>query len=131
MTRPSRYVGTMRELMRQYWFGELLLAAFFGAVLAVALLMSPSDEAVSLFGMEIPVVCGFRRITGTGCPGCGLTRSFAFMARGDVVSAFQMNWLGPFLFAAFATQPPYRLYRAAQDLLARRNGALSHHARMP
>lgn len=120
MTRSSRYVGTMRELMRQYWFGELLLAAFFGAVLAASLLLSPSTEAVSLFGWDIPVVCGFRRITGTGCPGCGLTRSFAFMAHGQVIEAFRMNWIGPVLFLAFASQPPYRIYRAAQDILRRR-----------
>lgn len=110
----------MSAWLREYWVGELLIGSFFGAILLLAALLSPSTEVVSLFGVELPVVCGFRNLTGTGCPGCGLTRSFAFMAHGQIVDAFQMNWIGPVLFAAFATQPPYRLYTAARDLYARR-----------
>jgi hypothetical protein len=110
----------VREIARQYWVGEVVLAAFFGAVVLAAALLSPSSEAVSLFGVEVPALCAFRNLTGTGCPGCGLTRSFSFMAHGDPVQAFRMNWIGPFLFLAFASQPPYRLYRAANDLFQRR-----------
>lgn len=110
----------MRELARQYWFGEVVLGAFFTAVLLASAVLTPSSEAVSLFGVEIPAICGFRNLTGTGCPGCGLTRSFTFMAHGDPWQALQMNWFGPALFVAFATQPPYRFYRAAVDLLERR-----------
>ena len=107
-------------LSNRYLTGELILAVFFGGILAVAALMSPSSEALTVFGYEIPVVCGFRRITGMGCPGCGLTRSFAFMAHFSIVEAFRMNVLGPFLFVAFATQPPYRTYVIVRELLERR-----------
>ncbi len=107
-------------LSNRYLTGELILAVFFGAIIAVAALMTPSSETLTVFGMDVPVVCGFRRVTGIGCPGCGLTRSFAFMAHFDFASAFRMNWLGPFLFLGFATQPPYRTYVIVRELLERR-----------
>lgn len=113
----------MAGITKRYWFGEAILGGFFLVVLVIAAVLTPSTEALTLFGVEVPVMCGFRQATGYGCPGCGLTRSFTFMAHGDLFSAFDMNLLGPFLFLAFATQPPYRLFRALQDI--RRNGFLS------
>lgn len=115
-------MGSMTRIMKRYWFGEALLGSFFLTVLVVAAVLSPSSEAVSIFGVDVPVMCGFRNMTGYGCPGCGLTRSFTFMAHGSPWEAFQMNYLGPFLFLAFASQPPYRAYKALQDI--RRNGLL-------
>ncbi|MCB9677898.1 MAG: DUF2752 domain-containing protein [Alphaproteobacteria bacterium] len=111
----------MAGLSNRYLWGEVIIAVVLGGIVLAAALLAPSDEVVSLFGYEIPVMCGFRRITGFGCPGCGLTRSFAFMAHGDVISAFQMNWLGPFLFTAFATQPPYRAWVIGRELWSRRS----------
>ena len=105
----------MTRLLSTYWFGELLLIAIFGSIVLLAAVLSPSPEAVSLFGVEIPMVCSFRRLTGYGCIGCGLTRSFSFMAHGRVWEALSMNYLGPFLFIAFASQPPYRLYRLYRE----------------
>lgn len=112
----------MARVYKRYWFGEVLLGSFFLAVLVAAALLSPSSEAVSFFGVDVPVMCGFRNLTGWGCPGCGLTRSFSFMAHGRITDAFSMNWMGPPLFVAFATQPPYRAFRALQDIY--RNGLL-------
>lgn len=111
-------------LSNRYLAGEVILAVVFGAIVLAAALLSPSDEAVRVFGYEVPIMCGFRRLTGMGCPGCGLTRSFAFMAHFDPVGAFRMNWLGPFLFAGFATQPPYRAYVIAKELLRRRRTSM-------
>lgn len=108
------------RLSNRYLTGELILASFFGVLIAVSALMTPSTEMLTVFGYEVPVLCGFRSVTGMGCPGCGMTRSFAFMAHLDVVEAFRMNWLGPVLFVAFATQPPYRTYVIVRELLERR-----------
>lgn len=80
-------------------------------VVGVALLMTPSAEVVSLFGFEMPIACTWRRLTGIGCPGCGLTRSFAFMAELRLAEAWSMNWLGPPMFAVVAAQLPYRAWR--------------------
>lgn len=110
----------MASITQRYWFGEALLGTFFTVVIVAAALLTPSTETLTLFGFEVPMMCGFRRMTGIGCPGCGLTRSFTFMAHGDPITAFQMNVLGPVLFLAFATQPPYRLYTALRDI--RRHG---------
>ncbi len=60
-----------------------------------------------------------------------MTRSFAFMMAGQPVAALQMNYLGPFVFAVFASQVPYRLWvlfqvarraYSAGDARARRTG---------
>jgi hypothetical protein len=66
---------------------------------------------VSLFGFEVPLLCSFRRMTGYNCPGCGMTRSFAFMAHGHVIEAFRMNAIGPLFFAFLASQVPWRIWR--------------------
>ena len=44
------------------------------------------------------VVCLFRRATNLPCPGCGLTRSFCAMGKGDVSRALDFHALGPPLF---------------------------------
>jgi len=99
-----------RSIYTRWWFGHLVMLGLCGAVLAMAFILQPTDAAVTLFGVEVPVTCGFRRFTGYNCPGCGMTRSFTFLAHGQVMEAFRMNVVGPFLFAAMATQPPYRVY---------------------
>ncbi|WP_448534325.1 DUF2752 domain-containing protein [Parathermosynechococcus lividus] len=53
-------------------------------------------------GMAPPfVICPVRSLTSIPCPGCGLTRSFMAIARGDFDDALSMHLFGPVLFAAF------------------------------
>ncbi len=117
----------MRAPWRQYWFGEFVLGSVFGAILLLAALLEPTPEVVSLFGWEIPTLCGFRMLTGTPCAGCGLTRSFAFMAHGAPLEAFRMHALGPPLFLLFATQPPYRLYTLIRSWREQRRTTIEEH----
>lgn len=101
----------------------LVLAGAVGIVLLAAL-MTPSDAALALFGFEIPTVCTIRRLTGVACPGCGLTRSFVYLAHGALLPAFRMNVLGPPLFALVAGQIPWRVWRlgrAWRDLRSARS----------
>jgi len=86
----------------------LLLAV---GIMLGALLLYPSSTEVSFFGYEVPVLCGFRRLTGQECPGCGLTRSFSFMAHGHLRAAFNTHMLGPLAFALLAVQIPLRAWR--------------------
>jgi len=58
-----------------------------------------------------PVLCPLRLATGIPCPGCGLTRSFCAMARGDLHHAFQFHLLGPLLFLATMVAVPLMLYQ--------------------
>ena len=43
------------------------------------------------------VVCAFRRLTGTPCPGCGLTRATAALARGELLAALRLHLFAPLL----------------------------------
>lgn len=40
-------------------------------------------------------VCSFRRMTGHGCPGCGMTRSVTSLMHGDVRRSVEMHLFGP------------------------------------
>ena len=90
----------------------------FGALaLLGSVLMSPNPEVLTLFGFDVPVLCGFRALTGSECMGCGLTRSFAYMGHLQPLASFQMHKLGPFLWVVVVSQVPYRgwkLWRAAR-----------------
>jgi hypothetical protein len=67
------------------WLGLL------SAVFVASVLWHPADDG----GL---VLCPFRAATGIPCPGCGLTRSFCAMGKGDVSRAFELHALGPVLF---------------------------------
>lgn len=98
------------------WLSSRGAALFISAlVVALSFTLSPTTEAVSLFGIDVPTLCLWRNLTGISCPGCGLTRSFTFFAHGHVGEAFQMHALGPLLFVAVAAQVPYQIYRIAVD----------------
>ncbi|MBI4411783.1 MAG: DUF2752 domain-containing protein [Deltaproteobacteria bacterium] len=43
-------------------------------------------------------LCGFKYLFGIDCPGCGLTRSFLAIARGDILDAFHYNAAGPLIY---------------------------------
>lgn len=113
----------LRRAVTRWWFGEAFVLALCLGVVLGALLLDPSPDAVSLFGVEIPMMCGFRRLTGMPCPGCGMTRSFSFLAHGDLLAAVRVNFLGPLLFLFVATQVPYRAIRLARGHLRRRGAA--------
>ena len=49
-----------------------------------------------------PVICTFRAMTGLPCPGCGLTRAFCEIARGNIGASLAMHPLGLVLLAFMA-----------------------------
>lgn len=106
-----RALSALDHLGSRPWFADATLLAACVAVLAAALVLSPDTEVVTLFGFEVPVLCSFRRLTGWPCPGCGLTRSFTFLAHGRVAEGFAMNWFGPPLFLLLVAQLPFRGWR--------------------
>ncbi|MBR3269525.1 MAG: DUF2752 domain-containing protein [Oscillospiraceae bacterium] len=44
---------------------------------------------IRLIGFRIP--CPFHYVTGLRCPGCGITRMFLYMMKGDFRRSFQCN----------------------------------------
>lgn len=54
-------------------------------------------------GLRVPGVrCFFQATFGVPSPGCGMTRSFMAIARGDLAQAFAYHLFGPLLFVGFA-----------------------------
>jgi hypothetical protein len=93
------------------WKPDAALLAFSAAILLAAVILEPSTEQTSLFGHAIPSTCVSRNLFGVPCPGCGMTRSFTFLAHGNLFESIRMNPMGPVLFLFLATQVPYRALR--------------------
>ena len=81
------------------------------AVVLASVMLSPSAEAVSLWGWEVPPLCLYSNLFGVECFGCGLTRSFTYMGHGDIHGAFDLHALGPLLYLVVLAQVPLRAWR--------------------
>lgn len=46
-----------------------------------------------------PILCPFRLLTGVPCPLCGMTRSWVYLAHGDVEASVTSHPVGPLLMA--------------------------------
>ena len=68
------------------------------AVVGASALLSPDGDEVTLFGVPIPVMCGYRARTGLPCPMCGATRAFVHLARGHALTAWSYNPAASVLF---------------------------------
>lgn len=73
------------------WFAFVMLAGVF----IISVIYHPA-------GGDYFTICGFKNATGLPCPGCGLTHSFCALGKGNILSAFEWNLLGPPLFLLFA-----------------------------
>ena len=78
-------------------------------IVLVSLLLSRSDDGLSLLGVNWPVGCALYQNFGVKCALCGMTRSFSSIAKGDVPRAAQFHSLGPALFVFVCLQIPYRI----------------------
>ncbi len=67
------------------------------AIVGVSFYVEP-DPARTNAKRRLPLrPCGFLMTTGLPCPTCGMTTSFAFMARGHAVAAFEQQPAGALL----------------------------------
>lgn len=70
-----------------------LIAGVVGMVGAAALL-SPNPASLRLFGVELPILCTIRSVTGYPCPGCGLTRAIVSAVHGEFRASLASHLLG-------------------------------------
>jgi len=68
------------------------------AVLLAARFLRPDPRGLGTHTQLFLPPCSFQVVTGLPCPACGLTTSFAYMARGELRPALASNLLGPPLF---------------------------------
>jgi hypothetical protein len=89
------------------------------AVVAFSIALSvQSGQCVAfrfLPGYALPSTCLSHSLFGVDCPGCGLTRSFVYLAHGDWQHSWQMHRLGWLLALAVLLQFPYRLIALGRD----------------
>lgn len=86
-------------------------------VILASIVLVPGPDLVSLFGVGIPKVCLWKRMTGMDCPGCGLTRSFTYMGHGQIQEAFRYHKLGPFFWTFVVGLIPWHGVKLARSLL--------------
>ena len=98
---------------------HLAILGVCSVVVGLSMVLTPSSEALTLMGVEIPPMCMWKNLTGSDCLGCGLTRSFTFMGHGRIGEAFELHILGPVFFVIVAAQVPFRILRLGQRLAER------------
>jgi hypothetical protein len=108
--RSAVAVESGRVDQREYHLIVLLACA---AVLAASVVLQPHEQGLSLLGYRWPFYCWTHETLGIRCALCGMSRSFCSLAHGDLGASFEFHRLGPFLFAFFCLQIPYRLYALA------------------
>jgi hypothetical protein len=78
------------------------MALFLVTVFAIAVRLDPYNEDGTPRRMgthtELGLPpCTFYQVTGYPCPSCGMTTSFSFLVRGDVLNSLQANAVGTLL----------------------------------
>ena len=112
-----------KSLVSRHW-SMLRLCAFI-VVMACLLEVRPDQRVQFRFGPEwaLPESCGSKILWGIECPGCGLTRGFVWLARGQASTAWGLNRMSWFMAGAVLAQFPYRAWALA-DLRDRRQRGL-------
>jgi hypothetical protein len=86
------------------------------AVLVIARVLEPDPSGFGTHTQLGLPACFFFQLTSLPCPACGLTTSFAHMARFEITSALRANVLGLPLFAITVSAVPCSAYACARAL---------------
>lgn len=88
-------------------------------IFLIALTLKPvadTGAVVSIAGTSIllPDLCQFKRMFGRDCPGCGMTRSFMYIARFQPNKAWSIQPVGTLLAIFLAATVPHRIWQIHQ-----------------
>ena len=99
MTAPLVYVRRARTGRVSSW-GRLLAAAIAVGcltLLVTAARLTPSPDGMGTHRELGLQECGFLQRTGLPCPSCGMTTSFAWFVRGNLLASFYVQPMGTVL----------------------------------
>jgi hypothetical protein len=108
--RPARRQAAEKPFAVLHHLTILLASCF--VLVASFLLTEKSDGTVGFRfneSRELPQICAVRKCFGTNCPACGLTRSFAHLARGEWNESLARHRLGWLFALAAVIQIPYQI----------------------
>jgi hypothetical protein len=112
---PNELASDAKKTLRFAYFWIFAVTTVFAA----ALILSPvadSQAAISIAGTSIlmPDLCQFKRIFARDCPGCGMTRSFIYVVRFQLASAWSIHPVGTLLAIFLAATIPHRAWQIRQ-----------------
>jgi hypothetical protein len=89
---------------------EMLVLAVVVSFAAPLLRVYPEGRVGAFWSADLllPPLCFVREWFGFNCPGCGLTRSFVYLAQGDWAASWRAHRLGWLLAGLVLLQLPYR-----------------------
>ena len=100
-------LDALGALITQWWVWPSLMLVMGSIAVTAALVVYPGvGEQMMLFGRNFGSECGFKQQFGVGCAGCGMTRSWVYTIRGDVLRAMDYNAAGSLLFIFLAVGIP-------------------------
>ena len=104
----------LEHLAKRHW--SMLRISAFVVIMACLLQIRPDHRVQFRWGPDIPLPesCGSKVWFGIECPGCGLTRGFIHLSRGEFWRAWQLNRVSWLLALALLAQFPYRLWSLRQ-----------------
>lgn len=86
------------NIHRIFHAGAILI---FCSIFFISFRLQPSQTDIGTHTQLRLPPCIFLKMTGLPCPSCGMTTSFAQLARGNILGALKANPAGPMLAAVF------------------------------
>lgn len=98
------------DVQRREWHRAMFVVAL--TIVGLSCVLSVRDDQrvafVGFAAAALPETCGMRILFQRDCPACGLTRSFIYLAHGDVSSSIGVHRFGWLLAMVVLLQLPYR-----------------------
>lgn len=121
LRKLERHLDALGRVMVQWWAWPVAMFVLGIGASTAAFVVYPGDgEEMMLLGYRFGQECDFKVRVGFGCPGCGMTRSWVYTARGQLIRAMGYNPAGSLLFLWLAVGAPM----GAMRLILRRPGFL-------